>query len=315
MAAGALHTPKLMQLSGIGPKALLESYGIPLVQDLPGVGSNLQDHPTMYSALVFNSTIPSGYPDTNQLYTNATYAAEMLAQYHANRTGPYTMGLGNNAAFLPLPLIAPDRYKSLLSIALAANASTSDLAAVQAGYNKQRALLLAAFATNDVAVDEFLVGTSAGAGISLQHPLSRGSVQIRSTSPWDNPMINSRSVSDPLDRAILVESMRYARRFHASPGMAPFSPVEVSPGTDVVSDEALTEVAREALVPTFAHPSCTCPMMPREIGGVVDVKLRVYGISGLRIVDASVFPLIPACHLQATVYAVAEKAADIIKGK
>ncbi|KAF8248110.1 alcohol oxidase [Wilcoxina mikolae CBS 423.85] len=306
LAAGALHTPKLLQLSGIGPKALLQSHNIPVIQDLPGVGSNFQDHPVL--SLPYNVTLPSSI-NPSKLTLNTTYRAEMLTLYHKNHTGPFTLSAGNTASFLPLPLIAPETYKSLLASAKESQpylppATHPD---VLAGFNKQKQILLDAIATHDMAVDEFLVGAGLVPTIALQKPLSRGYVKISSSSPWDAPIVQHNTLSHPLDLSMLLASIDYAKRFMNSAGMAEFHPIST------LDTQDLEAWVRNNTAPSFAHPSCTCPMMKRELGGVVDAELKVYSVRRLRIVDASVFPIVPSTHLSSSVYAVAEKAAEVIK--
>jgi choline dehydrogenase-like flavoprotein len=311
LAAGALNTPKLLHLSGIGPRPLLEAHNIPVLVPLPGVGANYQDHPAVFSVLNYSVTIPAPSMDANMLRTNSTYAAQMMAEYKANRTGPYTVSVGNLASFLPLPLIAPNDYQAIIKSARHASAAaflppTTD-PTIQAGFAAQKELLLRAFERGTVAVDEFIINSDLTPLWALQKPLSRGYVEISSADPFTPPNIQPRTAADPIDVAILLEAIKHTRRFYASAGMVVFKPVE----TEVVLDEA---VVREKLVPTFDHPSCSCAMQPRRLGGVVDPWLRVYGVSGLRIVDASIIPIIPAAHLQSTMYVISEKAADIIRG-
>jgi choline dehydrogenase-like flavoprotein len=111
----------------------------------------------------------------------------------------------------------------------------------------------------------------------------------------------------------MIAALRINRKLIASEAMQELQPVEMVPGANITSDDELRVALRQQVVPTYSHPCCTCAMMKRELGGVVDVKLRVHGVGNLRVVDASIMPLIPATHTSATVYAVAEKAADIIK--
>ncbi|KAI5785316.1 hypothetical protein FPQ18DRAFT_86058 [Pyronema domesticum] len=324
LSAGAFHNPKLLQLSGIGPKSLLEAHNIPVIVDLPGVGSNLQDHAWVRPFNYTSDPNPNTpYIDPTPALTNATYQAEQLAQYRNNLTGYYVRPLaGSMVAYLPLPIIGPDSYESIISASRKRAASVylqqHSSPAVLAGFKKQKSILLNSFSTGNVAVAEISIrpGIQPGPALILQKPLSRGYVEIASKNPFDNPLVYFRTLSDPTDVAIVTQTMRYIRRFFVSKGMASFKAVETYPGTDVVSDEALAEVARGRINnPSVGHASCTCPMMEREIGGVVDDKLRVYGVTGLRIVDISVMPIIPSCHLVSTRYAIAEKAADIIRGR
>lgn len=243
----------------------------------------------MYTVLDYNINL-GAYPDPNYLTTNTTFAAEKLAEFREFGTGPYTISTGNSACFLPLPLIAPKTYTSIIAQSRRAPASSylrhNTDPAVIAGFTKQKQLLLAAFATNSVAVDEFIVNGDLIPLFALQKPLSRGFVEIASANPFAPPLVQHRTISDPTDLAVFVEMVKHARRFFASSGLAQFTPVETKPGVEVVSDKALREAVVEAMTPTFDHPSCSCPMMPRELGGVVDPLLRVYGVGRLRIVDA-----------------------------
>ena len=119
---------------------------------------------------------------------------------------------------------------------------------------------------------------------------------------------------NPTDLRIATEAFKFGRVLHSTKAVrGTFNPVEVSPGAAVASEEQLEKAARDTVVATTAHLSGTASLMPRELGGVVDAELKVYGVRGVRVVDASVMPMIPGAHLCSTVYAVAEKAADLIK--
>ncbi|KAI5788595.1 hypothetical protein FPQ18DRAFT_294584 [Pyronema domesticum] len=316
LAAGAIHTPRLLLLSGVGPPALLCNLPIPIVAPLPGVGANLQDHPSVWSTPFYSITLPPQFPDPAWM-KNATYAAERLAEYRENRTGPMTVSFGNHASFLPLPLITPSLYKALIEEArknpIASSLHTDDPTVV-AGYQKQRELLLSSFSTNKTATNELVIGPEMAPRVfNLLHPLSRGFVSISSADPWKKPVVDYRTFSDPLDLKILVQMMGFVRRFMKSEGMAIFNPIEVSPGGKVKGERELEELMKMSAFPGTDHQCGTAAMMPQEMGGVVDARLRVYGTKGLRVVDSSVIPVIQGGHLVAGVYAVAEKASDIIK--
>lgn len=132
-----------------------------------------------------------------------------------------------------------------------------------------------------------------------------------SPSTFNAPAADPGLIKIPLDIAILVEAIRFSRRLVNVSAMQKLEPLEVVPGADVTSDEALQEFIRST-VSNFYHPAGSCKMGSREEGGVVDAKLKVYGVEGLRVVDASVMPLLPAAHTMATVYAVAEKVSEIL---
>jgi choline dehydrogenase-like flavoprotein len=131
------------------------------------------------------------------------------------------------------------------------------------------------------------------------------------------PVVQYNTLQNPLDAEIVVSIIRRARQFWASPEMGVLRPRELLPGVEYQTDEEILRKIkgdRGVFWPSLAHPCGTCAMMPEEKGGCVDGDLRVYGVKGLRVVDASVMPLIVGTALQATVYAVAEKAADLIRG-
>jgi len=246
------------------------------------------------------------------LTSNQTYAAEQLALYWSNRQGPYTIVNqgGNTVAFLPLPSITSD-YQSIVD--LARSQSVPSLypdnydSSVLAGYEAQRLAILRLYTSTLTSVQE--TGWNGGSvmPVTLVKPLSRGSITINSTDVLAPPIIDFGTLTDPTDLETLIAALRINRAFIATPPMRELRPVELSPGANLTTDQQLREALRGMIQPTYSHPCCTCPMMPRELGGVVGPDLTVYGVEGLSIVDASIMPLIPATHLSATVYAVAEK--------
>jgi choline dehydrogenase len=157
-------------------------------------------------------------------------------------------------------------------------------------------------------------GSASPGGVSvLLHPLSRGTVNINVTSPNDTePIVDYRALTNPIDVEILVEFIRFTREYHFNTTLSAYGPQEMAPGQNVVGDEELAEYVRQRLTPTEYHPSGTCAMMPKELGGVVDENLMVYGVKGLRVVDASVFPTLPGANTCQTVYAIAEKVRYIV---
>lgn len=184
---------------------------------------------------------------------------------------------------------------------------------ILAGYHAQREIILRLYGSTDASVQETGWGSGSVLPITLVKPLSRGSVTINCTDIFQQPLIDWKAFTYPSDLEIMIAAVRINRKLMASEAMQELQPVEVVPGANVSSDDELRTALRQLVVPTFSHPCCTCAMMKRELGGVVDAKLRVHGVENLRVVDASVMPLIPATHTSATVYAVAEKAADLIK--
>lgn len=218
-------------------------------------------------------------------------------------------------AFLPLPNITSS-YQSIIDLAKSQLLSIygPDLdPTILAGYSAQREIILRLYGSMEAAVQE--TGWSGGAvmPITLVKPLSRGSVTINSTDIHQPPLIDWKALTYPSDLEIMIAALRINRKLIASEAMQELQPIEVVPGANITGDDALRTALRSQVVPTYSHPCCTCAMMKRELGGVVDSDLKVHGVESLRVVDASMMPLIPATHTSATVYAVAEKAADIIK--
>ncbi|KAJ4992912.1 gmc oxidoreductase [Stagonosporopsis vannaccii] len=309
-AAGALHTPQLLQVSGIGDPALLSSINVPTVVDLPAVGQNLHDHVFVMVVNAINTTLTLN----SQLTSNATFAAEARAQYDADERGPYTTPAADFLLFLPLSTYS-NASASIHAAAVSSDASLSlpaDVPAeVAAGYSASYDSLNAKLLATDSAFLEVIWGDGA-MFLGLQHPYSRGSVKAASSSIFEAPIADSGFLRNPLDTLLLREGVRFARRFVAEPSLAELNPFEAVPGANVTSDADLDQFVRNT-ASTLWHPAGSCKMGKREEGGVVDGELKVYGIKGLRVVDASVMPILPAAHTMTTVYAVAEKAADMIK--
>lgn len=206
-----------------------------------------------------------------------------------------------------------DDYQHIIDIATSNGVACHSVASVCAGYSAQQSLVAQQYASTNTSIVEYGWDTDTAFPITLVKPLSRGSIVINSSSIQDPPVIDYGTFSHPSDIEILVSALRLNRELIQTPALQALSPVEVAPGLNVSTDDDIKSVFRQQAQPTYSHPCCACPMMPRELGGVVDSELRVYGVRGLRIVDASVMPIIPATHLSATVYAIAEKAADMIR--
>jgi choline dehydrogenase len=151
-----------------------------------------------------------------------------------------------------------------------------------------------------------IINNNAGSlTVSIQHPFGRGVVQIISDNPFDPPSIDPRWGSNPIDLQILIEALRFNRQILATAPMVELQPAQFVPTVDA-DDASLLATIKNGIRTEF-HPSGTCAMLPLEHGGVVDSHLRVWNTQNLRVVDAGMMPLVPAAHLQATVYAVAEK--------
>ncbi|KAF4454198.1 hypothetical protein F53441_3198 [Fusarium austroafricanum] len=309
LAAGSIHTPQILQVSGIGDPALLSSIKVPVVVDLPAVGQNFHDHVLLAVVNTINAPLQTG-----NLTNNATFAAEARAQYDQQKKGPLTSPTGDFLLFLPLSnytSAASDIHKQATSQDASKFLPSGTPAEVVKGYKKQQKILNGKLLDTNSAMLEIIWadGTSI---LGLQHPYSRGSVKAKSSNIFDSPEANPELLKNPLDVALLVEGVKFTRKLSSAPSIKALSPVELVPGANVTSDSDIEQFIRSS-ASTLFHPAGSCKIGSRSDGGVVDEKLRVYGVSGLRIVDASVMPLLPATHTMTTVYAVAEKAADLIK--
>ena len=153
--------------------------------------------------------------------------------------------------------------------------------------------------------------------VAFQKLLARGTNTLNNTDPQNMPIVQWNAMTNPIEAEIMVELLNWNRRHWARPELARYSPMENTPGAQYSSTADLMQqgITNGYLQPTFSHLSCSNPMMPQSLGGVASDQLLVYGAKQLSIVDASVIPLIPATHLQATMYAISEKAADLIKAR
>ncbi|KAL2264559.1 hypothetical protein VTJ83DRAFT_7069 [Remersonia thermophila] len=329
LSAGALHTPTILQRSGIGPAAFLAGRGVPVVVDLPGVGSNLQDHSG--PPVTWNYTAPyapGAWPLPSEVGRNATFKAEATAAFAATpAAGPYTLGGGNSAVYASLPRaagraaaarIARKIRKQVLdgSARTFLPADLRGVPAVVAGYKAQLLVLARALEDAGSPSVETPWATAEGpvtAWSFLLRPLSRGTVRLDPADPLAPPVLDYRAGANPVDMDLHRAHLRFVRQLVATPTLQQFGAAELAPGAAVAGDdEALAAYIRDKSFLSFMHPCGTAAMMPRSLGGVVGYDLKVHGTKGLRVADASIMPLEPAAHLSATTYAIGEKAADII---
>ncbi|KAI1422285.1 GMC oxidoreductase-domain-containing protein [Xylaria sp. FL1777] len=310
LAAGAILSPVLLQISGFGPAEHLQNLNVDVLVHLPGVGSNLQDHAMIQP--VYEYTAPGIFTALDIVGDTRDAVKE---EYLNNRTGPWTATMVNAVAFPAL-----DQIHSQL-LRLITNESTPNLpptydATLRAGYDAQKIEIRALLSRRDVAAYELMVTSWGQLAVSAMHTLSRGIIRARSSSIFDNepPDLDPRLCSHAFDCEILRMGIEFNDRLIATDAMAALFPIS-PPGLrtqDLKNRTALMETIK-SMVRTEFHPSGTAAMMPRSAGGVVDTDLRVYGTRNLRVVDASIMPLIPSGHIQSAIYAIAEKAADIIK--
>lgn len=316
LAAGAIHSPQLLQLSGIGPKDLLQGLTIDVVSELPGVGANLQDQTNGAILYTFQDNVN---PNADDLSLNATFNTEQEDLYNAEREGAWTLtrGFGETVALFSL-CDATSNCQDLITAAK--NEDPASLlpagtdATIVAGYKAQREQVLDQYAGDNVPVAMVHWTTGSVAIVFLQRPLSRGLVQTQSTNVLDNPLVDWRAMTDPVDLDIAVAAVLKNRRIMQAPSMAKLGPSENSPFGDTITDtDQLRSIIASNFGPSTGHVCCTAAMSPLDKGGVVDTEWKVYGIDGLRVIDISTWPMIGSSTPMATVYGVAEQIADVIK--
>jgi choline dehydrogenase len=272
LCAGTIGSPQILMLSGIGPAAALSDLGIPVVADSPGVGQNLQDH--IASGATYECRRPVSLAGAEGLGN--------LARYLLFGRGPLTSNVAEGLAFVRTRegLAAPD-----LELIFAPAYFMEHGAANPPGHG-------------------FTVGAV------LLRPESRGSLALRSRDPAAAPVIRANYLSAPADLAVLIAGVRTVRRLAAADAFAPYRGKEVWPGENLVADGPLGDFIRERCE-TLYHPAGTCKMGGDPMA-VVDERLRVRGVEGLRVADASIIPTMVGGHTHAVAVMIGEKAADMI---
>lgn len=283
LCAGAIGSPALLQHSGIGPRALLEALGIPIVCDRPAIGQHLQDHVGV--DYLFRSRKPS----LNNVLSPWWGRARAALQFAFWRRGPLGLSVNQAGGFMhSRPGLAQPNlqlYFSPLSYTRAP-AGTRPL-------------------MHPDPFPAFLLG------VSNCRPQSRGQIRIRSRDPREAPMIQPAYLSEPADVQELLEGVKHIRRLAAMPALAAVIEQEMRPGSGCVTDEALIQDIHANAWSVF-HPASTCRMGPDPQVDAVDAHLRVHGVVGLRVADASIFPHLVSGNTNAPVIMVGERAADLI---
>lgn len=329
LCAGVFQSPQLLELSGIGNPEVLQKHGIESVLANPNVGENLQDH----TLTGFCMEVADSVPTIDIVLDPKVIEAAMQAYMNA-RTGPLTSSF-HSFASMPLAeaLTEPGRGEILKLIEKElAKIHNPGSPAEASRYAMIRQILEnpqepSAFIASGPSQAHFeaetqreLFGISdphnyMGILLALTYPFSRGNVHIQSSNVSDLPAVDPRYFSHPLDLEILGRHLLWTQKLRgtrALTGLLKPDGVTIPRNLNVDTLDAAKEHIRRNVV-TYNHPCGTCAMMPEKLGGVVDDRLRVYGVKNPRIVDASIFPLIPKVNIMATVYAMAEKAADLIK--
>ena len=278
LCGGAVNSPQLLLLSGVGPGDHLAQFGIPVVHDLRGVGQSLQDH---YSAPI---KLKCRLPITvNDVMQSSLKQLKVGLQYYLFRTGPLTMAAGPAALFVRTrrELATPD-----VKISVAPFSSDK----LQSGLHPWSGFALTVYQLR---------------------PESRGEIRLNSANPTDAPAMFPNYLGTETDRRAIVDGLKIGRRILATPPMQHFITEEYQPGASVATDEQLLQHARNTGGTVF-HPTSTCKMGVDAMA-VVDPELRVHGMQGLRVVDASVMPTVVSGNTNAATIMIGEKAADLVR--
>lgn len=317
ISAGTLKSPPLLEQSGIGN----EKAGVKVLIELAGVGENLQDHTRIQAAY----QLIDNYTSFDRLKYDAEYAAEQRKLYDANQLSAYDYAASAYSYRNWNSILGQDKEAELVEIAKCVAAEYNSVVD-----NKKLQWLTDLNLSATVPEAEFLLsdGYSGlkgyakpgdplnGKGFTtifaaLMHPLTRGYVHINSSDPTAEPVYNLAFASNEYNLKALVELSKYIRRIATT---APFSSIRVDkyePGLEVDTDEEWENFVKNN-VNTFYYPVGTCAMLPRKDSGVVDSELKVYGTRNLRVVDASVIPVLVSAHPQTGIYGIAELAAMLI---
>jgi len=286
LSGGAINSPQILQLSGIGPGALLREQGVEVVADVPGVGENLQDHYVM--AVTYR--LKAGTISVNELTKGPRFVGEVL-KYAFQRKGLLTLSAAHVAAFCKSrpDLSGPDIQFHILP----------------ASQNLEKFVL-----EGKMELDDQPGLTIAPCQV---RPESRGTIRIKSADATVYPSIAPNYLSDPLDQEVAVAGLKWGRKIASQPALKPWIEHELLPGVELATDDDLLGYARMA-GSTIYHPVGTCQMGHGPMA-VVDPQLRVRGVEGLRVVDASVMPRLVSGNTNAPTIMIAEKAADMILGR
>jgi len=277
VSGGAYNSPQLLQLSGVGPAELLKQHGIDVVLDAPGVGNDLQDHLQVRLVMRCAQRIT-----LNDILNHPVRRILAGARYAAFRKGPLTIAAGTSGAFFKTNprLASPDVQIHFLP-----------------------------FSTDKMG-EKLHAFSGFSASVCQLRPESRGSLRIKSADPAAAPEIRINYLATETDRTAFVEGIKILRRILAAPALKPYVAGEVEPGPKITSDEDILNFCRQR-GSTVYHPTSTCRMGNDPLA-VVDQRLRLRGIEGLRVVDASVMPDLMSGNTNAPTIMIAEKASDMI---
>jgi len=279
LCGGAINSPQLLMLSGVGPAGELQAMGIPVVHDLPGVGRNLQDH--FQARIAYRCRFPI---TVNDIMASRWKMARMVAQYALFRTGPLTVSAAEVAVFARTRPELPSPDVQFHYIGFSVDRPTE-------GLHK-----FSGFTQN----------------VCQLRPESRGELRLKSPDPLAPPAIHPNYLAAELDRQTLVDGLKLGRRIAGRPVLAHYIASEYLPGEQVQTDADLLDYAREYGA-TIYHPVGTCKM-GRDAMAVVNDALQVHGLEGLRVADGSIMPTLVSGNTNAACIMIGEKCADLVRG-
>lgn len=286
LSAGAIGSPQLLMLSGIGPADALGSLGISVKRDVPAVGQNLQDH------ICYDHYFAASVPTLNNQLGSWLGQIKAGMQYALLRRGPLSMSLNQAGGFVRS---SPDRARPNIQLYFCP-------------------LFYEKAAPDSRALIKVCADPAFSLSASPCRPLSRGYLRLRSDDPGVAPEIQPNLLSAPEDMAEIIEAAQLMRRFAATKALRAIIRNETKPGPTTQSPADFAAYVRESVYSIF-HPVGTCRMGPEPRDNVVDSRLRAHGLSGLRVIDASIFPSIPSANTNAPTMMVAEKGATYILGE
>lgn len=304
LSAGAIHSPQILMLSGIGPSEELRIFDIPVVHELQGVGAHLMDHPVIDCNLKDKTNTSPKYLKPTTLLDLIKYVSATI-QYLVWRRGPAATNLGEAAAFVRTDdaSVFPDSSEPLEDSTSSPSSPDIEIFTMALGYQEHG---MKTFTKHTVSLHSVLL-----------QPLSIGSIRLKSLSPFDDPVIDPRYLESEADVKKLVRGFKLCLKISETEPLAALldqncEDAELDHHQRTKNDAEIEEMIRSR-VETLYHPTSTCRMAPLKEGGVVDVSFCVYGIQGLRVCDASIFPSIISGHTAGATFAVAEKLSDIMK--
>ncbi|KAL7928401.1 alcohol oxidase [Trichoderma chlorosporum] len=316
LSCGTIQSPGLLELSGIGSKAVLSKAGIDQIINLEGVGENLQDHVRYQTSY----QLKDNFTSFDILKYNTTYASTQLALWRANHTSLYDY-TGSGYSYLNWQQVVGSMATKLnvlakeVALSLGSVVDKKKLQYIGSLLSPQVEVIFSDGYTGVKGYPAFgspLYGKGFFTLIGVvMHPLSRGNIHITSADIDTKPQIDPQYLTNEYDVQAAIEAAKYCRKIARSAPLSSAWVAEFEPGTAVQTDVEWRQYVLNTTLSIY-HPVGTCAMLPQKDGGVVNPKLMVYGTSNLRVVDASVIPVLPSAHIQTAVYGIAERAAQFI---